>query len=349
MKKIGQLNLPLDDESTGRNTYTDFVLIDGVPHLSFLNKKNNSIYFYDLVSEALTEKIKFPKNGPNNFGGIVGYTFINLDSIFVYAYNSGKLTFTDHTNELKKSYRVHHDQLEVKPMPGSLNKMQLLDNILIFNGWGSEKEYHKNAAFHKDSFFFLHVLKDSVFTDIKYPDMYTNGIWGVQYFQIYHDVNPSKNELIICYPIDNKIYIYDILSGTIKAEKIKGAPELIVSPLSKDKSKISVQLMEEIQHVKSQSSYAGIKYFSDKGVYLRFVDLPIQEDILFSGDIFKISFGPSKIQVISNDFNFIGEVNIDENYNLSSLFFHDGKIYIEKIQFENEDLLIYDIFELNFM
>ncbi|EIM74873.1 hypothetical protein A3SI_14844 [Nitritalea halalkaliphila LW7] len=220
---------------------------------------------------------------------------------------------------------------------------------MIFNGWGSEKEYYKNTAFHKDSFLFLNVLSDSVYTAIKYPDIYLNAIWGIQYFEIYHDVNPAKKELVICYPIDNKFYIYDMRTGKIRSEIMNGAPELTVNPLSKNKSKISIELFEEITHVKSQSSYSGIKYFSDEEVYLRFVDLPIQEDILVSRDLFKISFGPSKIQVISKDFNFLDEVRIGENYNLSSLFFNDGKIYIEKIQFENEDLLVYDIFELVFM
>ncbi|EIM74874.1 hypothetical protein A3SI_14849 [Nitritalea halalkaliphila LW7] len=122
LKKVGQLNLPLDDESTGRNIYNDFVLIDSVPHLSFLNKKNNSIYFYDLVSEALTEKIHFPKKGPENFGDLVGYNFINYDSIFVYAYNLGKLTFTDRTHEHKKVLSCPTRPSASKAQPWELKK-----------------------------------------------------------------------------------------------------------------------------------------------------------------------------------------------------------------------------------
>jgi hypothetical protein len=50
---------------------------------------------------------------------------------------------------------------------------------------------------------------------------------------------------------------------------------------------------------------------------------------------------------MDKDFNVFDSVDLPNNqYYLTSMFFKDGKLYLEKIQNYDEDLLVFDVFDL---
>ncbi len=347
-RKVDTIQFKLDDESTGRNKSTRLVEVDEGSFLSFLNEKNNSLYFYDLKSTALSEVYKLNTEGENGVGKVTSYYIDSLDSIYVYSYGSANFSLLKN-DSIRMKVNIDSEMSDVRPQVGGLRDIESFGGYFIFNSWGSQREYYANDHFANNSFLFLEKQSGAMKVDIPYPDVYKNAVWGVQLFQIYHDLDSDRGKLVIQYPIDGRIFIYDLSKYTMESFEVIGEKSLVVEPLSNSKRKVSIEMIEEIKLQKAQDVYSGIKFLKDKDLYIRFVDKALSDEILKTGDPFKLSFGPKRIQVISSDFELLGEFDINGEYFIKSVFFYDGKIYLEKIQFENEDVLVFDIFNVEFL
>lgn len=348
-EKNKTISFKLDSETTGRSNYYDLTKKDGINYLTFLNKYNNSIYFYNLEDQRFEKKIQFEKTGPNGVNELSGFLIQSEDSIFVYSYKGRKISLLNKDLEVVKRYSIISNEMEVNPQVNSIRKIYKINNNLILNSWGSQREYYKNDNFPNSILTFLDLDNGKLSYDVTYPEKYTEGIWGVQLYQVFHDLNKSRNELILSFPIDDKIYIYDIENKSIKSEKVKNDIPLFINPLSKSKEKISIDLMSELKTIKSQKTYYFIRYINELEIYIRIINKEISEEDLNSGDPFKISFGESTIQFINKDFELISEAQLDKTYFLPSIFYYNGNIYIEKMQTKNEDLLDFDIYDLSIM
>lgn len=347
-RQVDVMQFKLDDESSGRSGYYNFIDFEGAKLLTFLNKKNNSIYLYSLEDQSLIQKLQFEKTGPNGVGEISGYLIENEDSIYVYSYNGRRVSLLNKNLEVVKGYSVISKEREVNPQIGSLRKMYNVGGNLILNSWGSQKEYYKNESYPKSILTFLNLENGELEHDVSYPAKYTEGVWGVQLHEVYHDLKTGTNELVLNFPIDDKIYIYDIEKGILKSHNVKNNNPLIISPLSKSEDKISIDLMTELKTIKSQNTYYFVKYLNEIDTYIRVINKKIPEEDLNSSDPFKLSFGESIFQFINKDFELIGEVNFGKSHFLPSMFYQNGYIFIEKFQTENEDALEFDMFNLSF-
>ncbi|GAB2615455.1 DUF4221 family protein [Belliella aquatica] len=348
-KKIGTISLKLDDETSGKSSYYDLVEMEEDVFLAFLNKTNNSVYFYNLKNQELEKKIYFEKTGPNGVNEVTGFLIQSEDSIFVYSYNGRRISLLNKNLEVINRYSIISDEREVNPQVNSLRKIHKVDNILILNSWGSQREYYKNHDFPNSILTFLDLENNKLSYDVTYPKKYTEGIWGTQLYQVYHDFNTMNNELILNFPIDDKIYIYDFENKLLKSEKVKNDIPLLINPLSKSQEKISIDLLSELKIIKSQKTYYFIRFINELEIYIRIINKEISEEDLNSGDLSKISFGESTLQFINKDFELISEVHLDKSYFLPSLFYNNGNIYIEKFQSDNEDILNFDVFNFSIM
>ncbi|MFN3802385.1 DUF4221 family protein [Belliella pelovolcani] len=345
--QVDVLQFKLDNETSGRSGYYSLIDFEGAKLLTFLNKKNNSIYLYSLEDQSLIQKLQFEKTGPNGVGEISGYLIENRDSIYVYSYNGRSVSLLNKNLEVVKRYSVISKEREVNPQIGSLRKMYKVGGNLILNSWGSQKEYYKNESYPKSILTFLNLENEELEHDVSYPAKYTEGVWGVQLHEVYHDLKTGTNELVLNFPIDDKIYIYDFENKLLKSEKVKNDIPLLINPLSKSQEKISIDLLSELKIIKSQKTYYFIRYINELEIYIRIINKEISEEDLNSGDLSKISFGESTLQFINKDFELISEVQLDKSYFLPSLFYNDGNIYIEKFQSDNEDILNFDVFNFS--
>jgi len=349
LDKIGVFELNLDKESTGRNPNSEVVIFNQKEAFSFLNANNNSIYFYDLESGELLGKMTFPINGENGVGDLDAYHYLSQDSVFVYSYSSATVSLVDGEGLVRQKFSTEHPGLDVRPFVGDFRRVFHVGNILVFNSWGSQREYYLSEVLKPNSFLFINFGDSSSYVDISYPDTYKGAVWGVQLFQVYHDYNSKLGKLVINYPVDNHLYLYDFVSGEVEKQEVSGAERIMVNPITRTQKKVSIDANEELKFQRSQDLYAGIKYFPKLDLYFRFVELKSSDSDLNSGDVFKLSFGSKVVQVIDSEFRLLGEVPLGEKYFIKSLFFKDDKIYFEKIQIEDEDLLVFDIFDLKFL
>lgn len=345
--KVDSIHFKLDSMSNSRNPHSFFHKWNGKEVFSFLNQNNNSIYIYDIQTAELIENLKFSIEGPDGVGKLSSYYISNEDSLYLYSYGQALLSIANSNRKIFKRINIESDLMSVRPEVNSSRPLGIISKNLIFNSWGSEREYYNNDTFPENSFLFLNLDSYLKSYQIAYPDTYKGSIWGVQFFQIYHDFNFNDSLLILSYPIDNSLYVYDFKTGNLEKKLKNNYLNLNVNPLSDRLGKFTVDILEEVNHLMMQEYYSFIKYDSYNNMYYRVINHPVPKVTIESGDELKKSFGPFSVLIFDSEFNFKDIIKFPPyEYYIQSIFFHDGKIYIEKIQTYNEDLLVFDVFKL---
>ncbi|MFC3417125.1 DUF4221 family protein [Algoriphagus hitonicola] len=347
LKRVDSLVFNLDSLSAGRNPESRVYEFDGIKYFTFLNRKSNSLYFYQKNDSEVDRIIPFEREGENGVGNISSYFIHRLDSIFLYSYGGARLYLIDSNQVVLNRYFVDDEGVGVRPEVGGRRPLFKVGDHIVLNSWGSQKEYYNNQDFPEVSFTFLNIKDSSKTYKISYPDTYKNAIWGVQFYQIFHDYNPIDNLMVISYPIDNNLYVYDFNNDNYEKISVLGGEDLDVEPLSYNSGKFVPNIIEEAKHQMGQRYYSSIKFDSKNNLYYRLIEEPFDEKYIeeFSGS-FSI-YGPNSIEILDNQFKVIDVILLPENsYFMGSMFVDDGYIYLEKIQ-DNEDLLIFDAFNVN--
>jgi hypothetical protein len=340
----------LDSISTGRNANSSLYRDNGKLFYTFLNKKNNSLYFYNIESPNITKVIPFELEGENGVGNISSFHISNMDSIFLYNYGRGQTFLADSNSKILRKYFVNPEINAVKPQVDNRRPLVKMGNQLIFNSWGSEKEYYKNSYFPETLFMSLDLKESTKKYIISYPDSYKEAVWGVQFFQAYHEFNEKDNKLIISFPIENDLFVYDFEGLTLNAISTNTKRKLKIEPLSSTADKFVPDITEEVKHQMGQSYYTVIKYDSVNDIYVRVINESFDEKFIneFSG--IGSVYGAYSLVFLDNKFQTIGMVSLPSNsYYLGSMFFEGGMMYLEKIQNYDEDLLVFDVFNFSWM
>lgn len=346
--KVDSIQFKLDSMSNSRNPHSFFHNWYGRDVFSFLNQNNNSIYIYDIQTAELIENLKFSIEGPDGVGKLSSYYIPNEDSLYLYSYGQALLSIANIKRKIVKRINIESDLMSVRPEVNSSRPLSIISKNLIFNSWGSEREYYNNDTFPENSFLFLNLETNQKSYQIAYPETYRGSIWGVQFFQFYHDFNFKDSLMILSYPIDNSIYVYDFKTAYLERKLKDNYFTLEVNPLSKKPGKFTLDILEEVNHQMMQEYYSFIKYDPFNNLYFRIINHPVPKEIMESGNGLKKTFGPFSILILDSEFNFRDIIKLPPyEYYIQSIFFNDGKIYIEKIQSDNEDILAFDIFKLN--
>ncbi|TDQ14788.1 uncharacterized protein DUF4221 [Algoriphagus boseongensis] len=338
----------LDSISTSRNSSSQIIKVEDDYYFSFLNKKNNSIYFYDLSSSDLKKQIILDVNGKDAIGKLSNYYWLNKDSIFLYSYGSAKFTIIDSEGFVKKSYHIENGISAVRPEIDSSRPLFRFGNKIGFNCWGSEKEYYNNSYFNENAFMFFDLENEEKDYRISYPDVYKGAIWGVQFFQFYHEYNKIDSLLVLSFPIDNDLTIYDLKNNQLRRVSSEVGRRINVEPLSYKAGKINPDIINEVKHQMRQDYYSFIKFDSTNNIYIRVLNKKFKDNYIDSFSGLTSVFGEYSLVFLDRDFNFIDSIDLPNNqYFLTSLFFIDGKLYLEKIQNYDEDLLVFDVFDFS--
>lgn len=346
--KNDSIYFQLDSLSTSRNSSTQIVELDNDYYFSFLNKKNNSIYLYDLSSLDFINKITFEANGKEAIGKLSNYYWLSKDSIFLYSYGSAKFTIVDSVGIVKRGYHIDNGGSAVRPELDSSRPLFQFGNKVGFNCWGSEKEYYNNSEFDENAFMFFDLENEEKQYRISYPDAYKGAIWGVQFFQFYHDFNKIDNLLVLSFPIDNDLTIYDLKNNQVRRVSSNGGGRVNVEPLSYKTGKIAPDIIDEVKHQMRQDYYSFIKFDPTNNIYIRILNKKFNDDFIESFSGLNSVFGEYSLVFLDKDFNIFDIVDLPNNqYYLTSMFFKDGELYLEKIQNYDEDLLVFDVFDLD--
>lgn len=346
--KRDSITFELDSISTARSQSIHLMETEKTLIFSFLNRQYNSIYFYDFNTTDLLFIKSYPKEGLHGVGKISAHYVHSLDSIYLFRYDGSQLYLTSSNQKIKNKFSLlNTSNPSMPPFPGSTRPIIKLENKIFITAWGDQKEYYKNSSYESNKFIELNVLDSTLSYFLGYPAIYNEGVWGIQFHVFYHDFNETNNSLIISYPIDNNIYKVDLATKQQVSFYAGSTYFKEVAPLSNARRVTNINPLEEVKNQLLQSWYGAVKYDEYRNVYYRIVHHPIEETDFQEAHPIRSKFQPQSIIILNKYMEKIGEVMLPKfQYFTSNLLITERGLYIEKLDFENEDLLSYDLFTL---
>lgn len=353
LEVIIEKKFSLDNETAPKAQYTQlFESSDSVRYFTFLNKYNNTIYFYDYSTQRFFKKLEYKNRGPEAIQNISAYYIKSLDSIYLYCKplpivilvnDKGKVLqrislIGDRHNPKWFFHYPQYFPLTVTPFIETSEEL-LLPGQFMGSSTNFLIDFFKftariNLKTHNLSFSFL------------YPqDLYDPSYnWeGRLFTEIFAELHPDGNKLILSFPISHDLYIADLKSE--EYQKVFAGSNFAGTISSIDRNPRKTSDRMSLDHFVLIDTYSTIKYDKYRKIYYRFLLNAIQKDSERSYWREK----PVTIIVMDENFNYLGETAIGKGevewYWQNSFVTKEG-LNIEYIIRDNEDSLILKIFSL---
>lgn len=304
---MGKKEFVLDSLSLNILGYLQYIHLDTIEYLTFLNEFDNSIYFYDYKSEDFLRKIALAKE--RKIPKIQGYNYINDDTIFIYNYSRHKIYRTNIHAELLSEDQLYdrsvsnnkNDILFPAPYLHTPSPLKHIDNKLVTVGFVGG-EYNWETDINRPVVTVLNLENKRIDQLLNYPKQYTKFNWGggLTFRMPYYDI--ANNFMIVSFSAHHDILKVDISTGNVE-EYYAGSKfvEKITSyPFPKEERYPSIS---EWEWYMTTPSYEGIFYDKYKDIYYRIVRLPVNKYI----DDEKYNSKTTSIIILDSNLNYIGE------------------------------------------
>ncbi|WP_339925574.1 DUF4221 family protein [uncultured Cyclobacterium sp.] len=318
----------------------------------FLNKKTNSIYFYNWEKSELDSILTLPTQGPSGVGSINGFNYINKDSIFLFAQNytislvnrKGEVLSRKKMpifREMPEGKRIYNPSIEVT----GISPMHYKDNKIFFSG-NIDAEFDDFSKENSFSMTLVDLNSEKLQFILPFPEIYYSGNWlGAKFRKSFTTYNEIKNEIIISYPSSHQLSKYDINNGSI--EKKFGASNFsnIIVPM---KGNFSDQTsLEKWSFFLGSDSYGPVIWDKYRKLYYRVLlkGRVNVDNLTGKGDIYK----NMSVIILNEDFSYMGETELPGSIYDNNTFFvtKDGLVAYNYAAYKkNENYLAFDVFEL---
>lgn len=310
-KAGGDKMLYLDSMTTQESGYMQ--LIDS-NQLAIYNEPANTICIFDISTEKEIKKVQLYKEGPNAVIGIQGFYYQSKDSIWLYRSWQQELVLVNESGEIL-SKKTLADKLppidkqafySVSPFP--LTDLPILKNedVLILQGMnGPEVENGLQPA----TTILYDLNSDRLRLTNPYPAIYGDKInerWGTFSYRVTPYTLNEKNEMIVSFPADDSISVYNIKDDSYRRFFAGYALETNIKPLPLKSSQADLQ-----EQYLEQYQYAGILYDKYHNLYYRLVMLPTFD---YDARVPNTQYKALAIIILNSSFEKVGEYQLEKAY-----------------------------------
>lgn len=348
LKELENKEFKIDDQTTYLTEYIQYIDKDSAEYLAFVNKNNNSVYFYKYSNSGFFKKIKFEKEGNNGVNNIQAFLDVNRDSFFVYSYNTQILNLFDNNLNVIKRYKLYEDSEREKsdiippsPYMQTATPIRKIGNIIISMGFVAG-EPTREANTNRPVCIVYDLKNDKRESKINYPIQYSKYNWGggFTYRMPYYDV--VNRDLIVSFAASHNLIRYNIDTGESKEfyagsssiKEISSYPQSKGSEISRDDS---------WRWYMTNASYENILYDKYRKVYYRIARLPKKDFISTEQGNKK----PIVVIVLDSNLTYIGETLLSTNINwfpCNSFVSREG-LNIQVLT-DNEDVISFKTFKI---
>ncbi|XOV92115.1 MAG: DUF4221 family protein [Bacteroidota bacterium] len=345
--EIGQeKKIKIDSYTAPEPQYTQIFLDSiGVSHFTFLNRHDNSIYFYNYETLKFEEKIKYERQGSNGIRKTDGYYLKNIDSIYVYNQSLNELVLTDHRGIIqnKISLRGKEDSktwFEYYPQyyPRTVTPIIEAGGKLLFTGY-----YHKSFSESVLENFKFNAQIDLKSNDVVFRHTYPKELYGggsnwegALFTEVYPELHPDGDKIIYSFPPSHDLYITGINSD--QYEKVYAGSNLAstISSINRSPKNSSQEVI--MDHLVKNDFYAAIKYDQFRKVYYRVLLQGIRDATKNS----KWKDKPIDVIIMDQDFNYLGETVIGNmhDWNWENTFVTKEGLNIEYIEKNTDEVYL---------
>jgi hypothetical protein len=348
---VKQLKFKLEPPMRYSTNSISSSIIDGEEIISYLDSDNQSILTFSSKSGELLKNIPLEIEGPNgvgNIGYISAHYYLNNDSIFLYNRQVSPLYLINSKGEIRRKYKVtDYSGASNFPVPNSstMSPIHFWNNSLLFSC--GIQNYEDDFTGYP-SLLQLDLNDGEIDYLSTFPEIYSKAFWGA-YFKYDPSIalNTRKKEVIISYPIDHNIHVFNLESGLVKQYYVGSEFFEEIPPYKNDpsfflKRNPSERDENETNHAFSTSEYRGIIYDEWRELFYRVALIRPSIETVISGDR-RFSFS---IIIFNENYEKVGETKLpNDKYDPSSIFLTmDGlAIFRKDLYSDNEDVLAFDI------
>lgn len=344
MQELPNKSFYLDDSTTQVLSYIQTFVENDSLKLALYNKPMKNICIFDVKAAKVIDKIQLNKDGPyaiNN--SIMGFYYINKDSIYLYDYWTYKLLLVNHDGvilnkeELANLLLPDDSTTFVKsyPLPTSRTPIKKVGDIIILEGQNGELIKGKTDCSEAFVTALYNLKTKRIRFANSYPQIYGDlqkNIWSVFGYRIApYDIN-NRQEMIVSFPADDHIVVYDLKSSKFQKYFAGYSKDDIIKP------SVSTSDADMAKHVWGQTQYCGIFYDKWNELYYRIVAHP---SIDYNTNQRKTS-RPFSIIILDHNFDKIGEfdLKVQSNVYYSHSFVSSEGFHIN-IYSEDDDYLTF--------
>jgi hypothetical protein len=342
----------IDDNTATKPPYMQlFEDSSGVRMLTFLNKYNNSIYFYDYKESTYIRKTIYEKEGPDAILGSTGYYIKNMDSIYIYNKSMIEVALADSSGHVKDRISLRDDEPN---WPLYYPQYYLSTSIPFIETPGKLILTGFSGLSIPDSL--IHKFRFTAYIDMKtnqaeffhtYPEeLYgSNSNWeGGLSTPVYPELSPT-DELIHSFPVSHDLYITKW--GDESSRTVYAGSNVAGTIRSIDWGEIRTTPAElQFAYFAQEDMYTAIHYDPWRKVYYRY----LLQGIPNATSRMPINKKPVIIILMDEQFNYLGEtlIGTGEEWNWTNSFVTEEGLNIEYIDTDDleEDYLNLKIFTI---
>jgi hypothetical protein len=333
----------LDDNTSQIVSYFQVFTIDDTLRFTMYNNTvfKKIILIFDISTGNVVDSVTLHKEGPYAVGNnIQGYYIHNMDSIYLYDHWQYTLLLVNRSGEIinriklmEKFMSDHSPIVPSYPYPCMDMPIRKINNTFILQGMsGQISNTQKNPI---PTVTALCNLSDATVKFVNsYPEIYgdTENLmnhWGAfSYRTVAYDLN-DKGEMVLSYPADDHISVYDINSDTTRRYFAGYSKKDIIRQMDASRLDELLQYLENTQ-------YGNIHFDPYRNLYYRFVNQPFYDYDINDPEtqIKKLS-----IVILDSEFNKVGEYDLKEKTSMSRhAFVSEEGLHIQILS-DNDDYM----------
>jgi hypothetical protein len=315
----------LDENTTQETNYIQKFTINDTVRFTMYNPARRNILVYDITAGTIVDSIPLYADGPNNIGtNIIGYCICTMDSVYLYDYWQYNLIQVNRRGEIVRRINLSEQLLQpsedciipASPYPRTDAPVRMTkDGQIILQGMSGKTGECAQPVCMSTA---LYSLADGTVRFANpYPEVYGDHkkiieSWGVfSYREIFYDLN-HRDEMIVSFPADDHIAVYDVSSGNTRRFFAGYSAEDRIIPLQ------GTSRAADLIHYMEQTQYVGVFFDPYRDLYYRLVVHPVYDYDMNDRNTWK-----KKISVVILDsrFNKVGEYDLEESTDRSSRTF----------------------------
>ena len=338
----------IDEQTTYLTEYIQYVDKDSIDYLVFVNKYNNSVYYYNYSNCRFVKKMTFEKEGNNGVYTMQAFMDINKDSFFVYSYDTKILNLFDNNHKLVKKYNFYKipekgNWTMINPCPyiQTATPIKKIGDKIVCMGFVSG-ETSQETNTNRPVCVVYDLKSNKIQSTLNYPIQYSKYNWagGFTYRMPYYDV--VNRDLIVSFAASHNLIRYNIDTG--KSEEFYAGSSNIKEISSYPQRKDS-RIDEDAawRWYMTNASYENIMYDKYRKVYYRIARLPKKD----YNSTERGNKKPIVIIILDSNLKYIGETTLPSNENWFSCnsFVSREGLNIQVLT-DNEDVISFKTFKI---
>jgi hypothetical protein len=325
----GKLSFKLDSVTSNMTKSSQY---DSV-FFSFLSN-NNEIIGFNHITRNNNFKIPLP------IQGITSYYIQGPDSIFLYNYDNNTVSIMNSVSEIKRNIQIEHTAKYFPSPIAGISPLIVNGDKIVISG-NMSGEYIDENENNRPASYILDIKTGQIEYIVSYPKLYRDYNWGGGLFRwVYSTYVPFSKTIVYSFPADHFVYTINLFDKKINSYYAGSTYIDYISSLPQGKL-LSIDSDDKIKHFVENHSYSNLIYDMYNDVFYRIAELKIKYDGV-PGWRKKMS-----IIILNNDFNVVGETQINENHASTyryTLFVTSKGLHIQ--QKSDEDQMLFNIYKL---